>query len=66
MVKYISPDAAMDMPDLVGMRVTTVNGADVKKYPLEKARGSLSPHLHSPPHTASLTAAAPPCGSCWI
>ena len=27
----------MDMPDLVGMRVTMVNGADVKKYPLEKA-----------------------------
>jgi len=35
-VKYISPDAVEDMPDLVGMRVTSIQGTDVKRLSLEE------------------------------
>jgi len=37
LVQYISPDAAADMPDLVGMRVGLVNGFEVTNLDLEEA-----------------------------
>ena len=36
MVKYIAPDAVEDMPDLVGMRVTSIQGDGVKTLSLEE------------------------------
>ena len=35
-VKYIAPDAVEDMPDLVGMRVTSIQGDGVKTLSLEE------------------------------
>ena len=43
-VKYVSPDAAEDMPDLVGMRVTMVQHADVTTLSLEEV-DTLAPCL---------------------
>ena len=42
MVDYISPDAAEDMPDLVGMRVTSIQGEDVRALALEEVLGGPS------------------------
>ena len=34
-MKYQCPDAALDMPELVGMRVIKVNKVDTKRYSLD-------------------------------